>query len=56
MLALGTGLAAVFYIMQGMFGYVTFAMFPSDQLRSIMNNQNILQAPYADDKYMIKFC
>ena len=55
-LVYGTLVASLAYIMAGMFGYITFAMYPSEELSDIMQDQNILKAPYAEDKYIVKFC
>jgi amino acid permease len=52
----GTAVAATAYIMTGMFGYVTFAAFPEDQLADIMDEQNILKAPYHENRKIIKVC
>ena len=52
----GTFIASIAYIMTGMFGFVTFSLLPSDLLRTTMNDQNILKAPYNPDKFMMKFC
>jgi len=49
----GTGIASSAYIMAGMFGYITFALSPD--VDSIMNKQNILQAPYGD-RNIINVC
>ena len=52
-LAIGTGMATIAYIMTGAFGYITFVMNPD--VDEIMNRQNILKADYGDSK-VIKVC
>jgi amino acid permease len=52
-LAFGTGLATIAYILCGMFGFITFAMNPD--VCEIMEKQNILKADYQGN-IVIKIC
>ena len=48
-IVLGTIVAAVAYILAGIFGYVAFAADPKDEpeIKKIFASSNILQAPYS---------